>query len=61
MQVDGDDYHEKLGYEGKASANTYVYEEISEEKDSNLMPLRTRTSQKRNVYNRHLGLVQQSM
>ncbi|KAJ9542687.1 hypothetical protein OSB04_029193 [Centaurea solstitialis] len=42
VQVDGDNYHEEVGYGRKVSANTYVYEEKSaNEKDSNLMPIRT--------------------
>ncbi|KAI3746103.1 hypothetical protein L6452_08524 [Arctium lappa] len=51
MQIDGNDYHGEQGYKGKFSANTYVYEEKSDE-DSNMMSLRTRASQKRHVYYR---------
>ncbi|KVI07928.1 hypothetical protein Ccrd_013714 [Cynara cardunculus var. scolymus] len=45
MQIDGDDYHGELDYKGKVSANTYVYEEKSDQ-DSE-MSLRTRALQKR--------------
>ncbi|KAJ9542563.1 hypothetical protein OSB04_029069 [Centaurea solstitialis] len=51
MQIDGNGYQGEFGYKGKVSANTYVYEEKSDE-DSNPMSLRTRASHNRLVYNR---------
>lgn len=36
VHVNRDDYHEELGYEEKAYANTFVYEEKSDEMSSKL-------------------------
>ncbi|KAI3746106.1 hypothetical protein L6452_08527 [Arctium lappa] len=58
VHIDGDDFDKNLGYKVKVPANTYVYEEKSVEKGSNLTRLRTRTSERCDVYNRYLALTQ---
>ncbi|KAJ9542858.1 hypothetical protein OSB04_029364 [Centaurea solstitialis] len=55
VRINGDDSDENLGYKIKVPANTYVYEEKSDKTDSNLKPLRTRTSERRDVYNISFG------
>ncbi|KAJ9542623.1 hypothetical protein OSB04_029129, partial [Centaurea solstitialis] len=60
VHVDGDDFLEKLRFERKVSANTYVYEEKSDDEESNLTSLRTRTSERREVYHRDMTYCQES-
>ncbi|KAJ9542621.1 hypothetical protein OSB04_029127 [Centaurea solstitialis] len=61
VHVDGENFHEKLHDERKVSANTYVYEEKSEDEESTLTPLRARTSERREVYGRLMTFCEQSM